>query len=83
MDRLEGDLVVVRADGGRRLDLPRWLFPDALAEGDVVAVRREGEGELARVELRLDRAATAAARAEAAALLGRLRRSEPGGGRAP
>lgn len=83
VDRFEGDLAVVRVDGGRVLDLPRWLLPPAVREGDVVAVRGEGEGDLARVELRVDREAADAARAEAAALLLRLRRTDPGGDLAP
>ncbi len=74
VDRFEGDLVVVRDDGGRFHDLPRWLLPAGLREGDVVAVRGEGEGAEARVELRVDREASAAARAEAAELLARLGR---------
>ena len=74
VDRCEGDLVVVGDDGGRFHDLPRWLLPAGLREGDVVAVRGEGEGPGARVELRVDREASAAARAEAAELLARLRR---------
>jgi hypothetical protein len=72
VDRFEGDLVVVGDEGGRLLDLPRWLLPAGLREGDVVAVRGEGEGSGARVELRVDREASAAARAEAAELLARL-----------
>lgn len=83
VDRFEGDLVVVRVDGGRVLDLPRWLLPDALAEGDVVTVRGEGEGTVVRLELRVDRGAGDAARAEAAALLRRLRGAERGGDPAP
>ncbi len=72
VDRFEGDLVVV-GDGGRFLDLPRWLLPAGLREGDVVAVRGEGEGPGARVEPRVDREAAGAARAEAAELLARFR----------
>ncbi|HEV2734734.1 MAG TPA: DUF3006 domain-containing protein [Longimicrobiaceae bacterium] len=74
VDRFEGDLVVVGDDGGRFHDLPRWLLPAGLREGDVVAVRGEGEGPGARVELRIDREAAAATRAEAAELLARLGR---------
>jgi hypothetical protein len=74
VDRFEGDLVVVGDDAGRFLDLPRWLLPAGLREGDVVAVQGEGEGPEARVELRIDRAAADAARAEAAELLARVGR---------
>ena len=76
VDRFEGDLVVARDDGGRFHDLPRWLLPAGLREGDVVAARGEGEGAGARVELRLDREAADAAGREAAELLARLRRDE-------
>lgn len=76
VDRFEGDVAVARDDGGRFHDLPRWLLPPGLREGDVVAVRGRGEGDGARVELTLDRAAADAARQEAAELLARLRRDE-------
>lgn len=76
VDRFEGDLVVARDDGGRFHDLPRWLLPAGVREGDVVAVRGDGDGAGARVELTIDRAAADAARREAAELLARLRRDE-------
>lgn len=76
VDRFEGELVVVGDGSGRFLDLPRWLLPAGLREGDVVAVRGEGEGPGARVELRIDHEAAAAARAEAAELLARLGRGK-------
>ena len=79
VDRFEGDLAVVRTDGGRFLDLPRWILPAGTGEGDVVVVRRVVEGEAARVELTVDRAAGAAARAEAEGVLDRLRARDPGG----
>ncbi len=83
VDRFEGDLVVVEVDGDRFLDLPRWLLPSRLREGDVVTAQveaREGEerGER-RVIFAVDRAATQAARQETEALLTRLRRRDPGG----
>jgi hypothetical protein len=77
VDRFEGDLAVAADEAGRFLDLPAWLLPACTREGDVVAVRREGEGDSARVELRIDRPAADAARAEAADLLARLRRGGP------
>ena len=76
VDRCEDDLVVARDDGGRFHDLPRWLLPAGLREGDVVAVRAESDGAGARVELTIDREAADAARREAAELLARLRRDE-------
>ncbi len=79
VDRIEGELAVVRLDGGPVLDLPRWLLPEGVGEGDVVEARvRDGAGERS-VELRVDRAATAAARREAAEILDGLRAADPGG----
>lgn len=78
VDRLEGDLVVARGPGGRFHDLPRWLLPAGLREGDVVVARAEGEGAGARVELSIDREAGDAGRREAAAILARLRRGDSG-----
>ncbi|CAN5446449.1 hypothetical protein BH24GEM3_BH24GEM3_23800 [soil metagenome] len=80
VDRFEGDLVVVEADGDRFLDLPRWLLPSRLREGDVVTAQADtGESGERRLVLSVDRAATQAARQEAEALLSRLRRRDPGG----
>lgn len=80
VDRFEGDLVVVRDDGGRSLDLPRWLFPGGVREGDVVVFRRTEVDGTARLEARADRGAGDAARAEAEAILARLRRSDADSG---
>ncbi len=80
VDHLEGDLVVVEVDGDRFLDLPRWLLPAGVREGDVVLARVEtGEAGERRIELRVDRAATEAARAEVQEVLTRLRQRDPGG----
>jgi hypothetical protein len=80
VDRFEGDLAVVEVDGGPALDLPRWLLPREVKEGDVVRVRADqsAEGTL-RLEARLDPEATRAARGDAAARLRRLRARDPGG----
>lgn len=80
IDRFEGDLAVVEIDGDRFLDLPRWLLPPGVREGEVVLARPTlGEDGERHLELWVDRAATEAARAEAEALLARLRRRDPGG----
>ncbi len=80
IDRFEGDLVVVEVDGDRFLDLPRWLLPAGVREGEVVMARAAlGENGERRLELWGDRAATEAARAEAEAVLARLRKRDPGG----
>lgn len=81
IDRFEGDLAVVEVDGEHVLDVPRWMLPDGAGEDDVIAVEvRPGtDDERAIVELRVDPEATAAAREEAAQLIERLRRKDPGG----
>lgn len=66
VDRFEGEWAVVQVDGGSPVDLPVSILPEGTREGDVVV-------------LRLDPEAGRAARAEAAALLERLRRDDPGG----
>jgi hypothetical protein len=80
VDRFEGDLAVVAADGARFLDLPRWLLPAGIREDDVVhvTVERAPDGTVT-CTARLDAAATAAAREEAERLVQRLRRKDPGG----
>jgi len=80
VDRFEGDLAVVEVDGDRFLDLPRWLLPPGTREDDVVAltVQAAPDGSVL-CTARVDAAATAAAREEAARLVQRLRRKDPGG----
>lgn len=80
VDRLEGELVVVEVDGGPVLDLPRWLLPAGVREGDVITVRSTAEAEGERkLLLRVDPEATRAARASVAERLERLRARDPGG----
>lgn len=80
IDRLEGDLAVVEVDGGPVLDLPLWLLPAGVHEGDVITVRsvagREGERQVS-VSVALE--ATRLARDEAVGRLERLRARDPGG----
>lgn len=66
VDRFEGEWAVVETDGGRVVDVPLWILPEGVREGDVVV-------------LRVDAEATGAARAEAGELLDRLRADDPGG----
>lgn len=80
VDRFEGDQVVVEVDGGEFRDLPRWIFPKGVKEGDVVVAARSAEGKDAvRIELRIDREATEAGRREAGEILERLKKRDPGG----
>ena len=81
VDRFEGELAVVEVDGERFVDLPRTLLPADAAEGDVIAVNVRTDDEAARrvIETRVDREATARARAEARELIDELRERDPGG----
>lgn len=80
IDRFEEDLVVVEVNGGAMLDLPRWMLPADAEEGDVVLMQRgSSEGADLRWTLRIDRAATEAARDTARATLERLKQRDPGG----
>ena len=75
VDRFEGDLAVVQIDGRRFADLPRWLLPSAVREGDWLrmSVVSGGEADQREIRVRVDSVATRAARAEAYTLLDRLR----------
>jgi hypothetical protein len=79
VDRLEGDLVVVELDDGRTLDLPRWMLPPGLREGDVVRATTEPAGDGWRVETRVDPEETARRRSAAQQTLERLAAKDPGG----
>lgn len=80
VDRREGDLIVVETAEGQLLDLPEWLLPAGTREGNVVVVESwTAEDGSRRLELRVDRDATAAARGEAGRMLERLRSRDPGG----
>ncbi|HEX2093675.1 MAG TPA: DUF3006 domain-containing protein [Longimicrobiaceae bacterium] len=79
IDRFEGDLAVVEVDGGATLDLPCWLLPDGVKEGDHLAVRLDGGVGKRRVEIRVDEEATGAARREVGEIVDRLKKRDPGG----
>ena len=80
VDRFEGDLAVVVVDGLRVVDLPRWLLPSGVREGDWVRISVFSGNETDRRELRfqVDIAATRARQEEARTLLKRLQRSPEG-----
>lgn len=79
VDRREGEVVVVEEEGGVTFDLPGWMAPPDAREGSVLLVRVSGGGEEIRLEIRVDAAATDAARREAESRLDRLRERDPGG----
>lgn len=71
IDRFEGEIAVVEI-AGRTYDLPRSVIPSDAREGDVL-----------RLLVRVDPAATRAAAREVGARLARLRRGDAGGELAP
>ena len=79
VDRIEGDLVVVELSGGGTIDLPRWMLPPELREGDVIAARAESAEGGWRVETRVDAEETTRRRAAARDTLERLSARDPGG----
>ena len=68
IDRFEGGLAVVVTDDDQTLTVLREMLPAQAREGDVL-----------RVSLEVDPAATAALRAEARAVQEDLKRTDPGG----
>ena len=79
VDRVEGDVVVVEQEGGGTLDLPRWLLPPGVREGDVILARAgEAEGKW-RVEMEVDAEETARRRAAVKETVARLAARDPGG----
>lgn len=80
IDRFEGELAVVEIDGGRFLDVPRWLLPPEAGEDEVVRIERRVEHDGAvRLLARIDAEETDRRRAEARRLIDELRRKDPGG----
>lgn len=79
VDRVEGDHVVVEMESAGTLDLPRWMLPDELREGDVLVARAATADGERRVVFSVDPAATEARREEAAERVHRLRSRDPGG----
>lgn len=79
VDRFEGELAVVQVNGGRLLDLPRWLLPPDTREGDVVEVTRIARAGSAGLQVHVDRAATDRAEERARQLLEELKNKDPGG----
>lgn len=79
VDRIEGDFAVVELTGGPTLDLPLWMLPDGVREGDVIRTRLADLAGVRRIDLEIDRAETDRRRALAAESLSRLQSRDPGG----
>ena len=79
VDRIEGDLVVVEREGGGTLDLPRWMLPPGVGEGDVIVARpRQGDARWS-VEMEVDAEETARRGARIKETVERLAARDPGG----
>ena len=79
VDRVEGDLVVVELEDGRTLDLPRWMLPPGLREGDVIAARVAQDDGGSRLEMKVDAEETGRRRTSAKEMVERLATRDPGG----
>ena len=79
VDRFEGDYAVVEVDGDGTVDLPRWLLPRGISEGDLLRARvGEVEG-VWRVEIEVDAGETEARRKAAEETVRRMSARDPGG----
>ena len=80
VDRLEGDLAVVRTENGGLVNLPRWILPTEAGEGTHLEVAEQARGlQTCTLTISVNPAAGEAMRAEAGAILHRLRGRDPGG----
>ena len=79
IDRFEGDYAVVEVDGGRTLDLPRWMLPRELKEGDVIRATLNARDDSCQVAFRVDPDETHQRRRAASQAVQRLRERDPGG----
>ncbi|NUQ94117.1 MAG: DUF3006 domain-containing protein [Gemmatimonadaceae bacterium] len=79
IDQLEEGTAAVEQDGDHMYEIPRWLVPTTAREGDVLAatLTAGADGEVT-ISVRVDRAATDAAKAPKRAKSPRSAR-DPGG----
>lgn len=79
VDRFEGDYVVLEVDGEGTVDLPRWLLPRGIAEGDLLRATVGPADGVWRIEIESDPGETEARRKAAEAAVERLSARDPGG----
>lgn len=83
VDSMEESIASIEIDGERTVQLPKWLLPRSVKEGDVLAVTHDvaESGEESRLSIVVDRAGTRAAMARSAQHVGSTARSpnDPGG----
>ena len=81
VDRLEGGLAVVRTENGGFVNLPRWILPAEAGEGTHFEVAAQAsDRQTCTLTISVNPATERAMRAEAGAILQRLRGRDPGGG---
>ena len=79
VDRIEGAMVVVEREGGGTLDLPRWMVPPGVGEGDVIVARPRRSEAGWSVEMEVDAEETARRGARVEKTVERLAARDPGG----
>ncbi len=87
LDSLEEDSAQIEEDGVRVVHTPRSILPENAKEGDVLIVEREdlpaGKHDAVRVTIRIDRAATRAAKLKSRQQVRRVseasKKRDPGG----
>ena len=79
VDAISEEVVRVE-DDGRMLEMPRWMFPRQMREGDVLAVTTESAApDMLSVQLRLDPESKAEIQRELSEMVEGLGASDSGG----
>jgi len=79
VDRIEGKIVVLVADDGTTVDVPRSTLPTRLREGTVLRVRLGANGKPDWSSAEIDRDEEERRLKEANDTLNEMKRSDPGG----
>lgn len=79
LDRYESDIAVLVSDDGGVIEVDRSRLPTGAKPGMVLRVTRDEAGEPLWGEAQVDVEATAKRLEEAQAILGELRKRDPGG----
>lgn len=76
VDSIEEYVVSIEVDGGKMLQIPQWLVPDAAREGDVLSVHhdRPSNGKTSVLRIEVDAGATQAAQAKSAEQVASIKR---------
>lgn len=79
VDRFEGEYAVIERAGGETFNIPRYLLPSALKEGDVVGVMGSEDLERATWFFERDPEETARLKEELRRQVNELKGQDPGG----